>query len=201
MQLTLTYFDLAASRGEECRLALHHAGVPFTDERLKPADFQARKGDTPFGALPVLTAEGHGQIAQSNAILALVGRLHGLHPQDPWEAARHEALMAHVEDMRARLNPIRRIADPAERQKAREDVATGYLQDWARGVERQLGVGPYVAGERLHVADLKLFNAMRPFVKGQIDHIPATVFDAHPRLMRLYRAVEDHPTTVAWYAR
>lgn len=30
----LTYFDAPASRGEECRLALHIAGVPFEDNRI-----------------------------------------------------------------------------------------------------------------------------------------------------------------------
>ena len=33
----LTYFDAPVSRGEECRLALHLAGVDFEDDRLKRA--------------------------------------------------------------------------------------------------------------------------------------------------------------------
>ena len=66
-KITLTYFDFAGSRGEECRLALHLAGVPFEDERLKGSAWQSRKASAPFGALPVLTVEGHSPIAQSNA--------------------------------------------------------------------------------------------------------------------------------------
>jgi prostaglandin-H2 D-isomerase / glutathione transferase len=201
MKLTLTYFDFAASRGEECRLALHHAGVPFTDERLSREQWLARKPSTPFGALPVLTAEGHGQLAQSNAILVLVGRLHDLHPQDPWAAARHESLMAAVEDLRVKLNPINRIKDPDEKRRAREEIATGYLQEWGASVEKQLGDGPFVAGAKLHVADIKLFVALSPFLKGSIDHVPSDVFKAFPRLLRLFEAVQTHPKTVAWYAK
>ena len=30
----LTYFDVSASRGEECRMALYVAGVDFEDHRI-----------------------------------------------------------------------------------------------------------------------------------------------------------------------
>ena len=53
----LTYFDFAGSRGEECRIALHLAGVDFDDERIKSADWPAMKASVPFGALPVLQME------------------------------------------------------------------------------------------------------------------------------------------------
>jgi glutathione S-transferase len=157
-KMTLTYFDAPVSRGEECRLALFVAGVPFTDERLKHTDWEKRKAATPYGALPVLTDEGHPPLAQSNAILRLIGGLHGLHPADPWEAARHEALMGAVEDMRARLGATRHVKDD-ERKRAREEFAAGYLKEWAGHVQAQLGE-PFVGGAALQVADLKLFVAM-----------------------------------------
>src|SRR4051812_33275763 len=130
-KITLTYFNIAASRGEECRLALHLAGVPFTDERLDRAGFDARRAASPFGALPVLTVEGHPPLGQSNTILRLVGREHGLHPTDAWQAAREEAIMDSVEDMRHHMRPLARIKDPEEKKRAREEAARGYLQDWA----------------------------------------------------------------------
>ena len=36
---------------------------------------------------------GQPPLAQSNAILVLIGRMNDLHPRDLFEAARHEALM------------------------------------------------------------------------------------------------------------
>jgi glutathione S-transferase len=197
---TLTYFDIPASRGEECRLALHIAGVPFVDERLKPAEFAARRASTPFGSLPVLTVEGHPPLAQSNTILRLIGREHGLHPTEPWAAAREEAVMDAVEDQRHHMRPIQRIKDETEKKRAREEAASGYLQDWARSLEAQI-VGPFVGGEALHVVDLKIFVAVGGYLKGNIDYIPADVFKTFPKLLGVHAAVKNDPRVVAWYAR
>lgn len=76
----LTYFDAPVSRGEECRLALAVAGVDFEDLRIKGADWPAMKAQTPYGALPILELPGKPPLAQTNAILVLIGRRHGLHP-------------------------------------------------------------------------------------------------------------------------
>src|SRR5260370_31184885 len=84
----LTYFDAAASRGDECRLALHVAGLSFEDERLNRDQWTLRKASTPFGALPVLTAHGR-PLPQSNAILRFIGSPPGLHPCEPvWPRPR-----------------------------------------------------------------------------------------------------------------
>jgi glutathione S-transferase len=83
----LIYFDAPVSRGEECRLALHLAGIDFEDVRIKSADWPAMKEQTPYGALPVLELPGKPALAQTNAILVLIGRRHGLHPADELEAA------------------------------------------------------------------------------------------------------------------
>jgi glutathione S-transferase len=197
--MTLTYFDIPTSRGEECRLALFLAGVDFTDERLTREQWQMRKATTPYGALPVLKVEGHRPIAQSNAILHLVGRLYGLLPTEPYEAARHLAVLGAVEDLRARLGPINRIKDPEEKKRAREELAAGYLPEWAAQMEHQIG-DPFV-GSAISVADLKLFVVLGPLLKGSIDHISPGLFKPFTGLLKLYDAVKAHPKVIAWYAR
>ncbi|MEJ7598864.1 MAG: glutathione S-transferase family protein [Kofleriaceae bacterium] len=197
----LTYFDVSGSRGEECRLALHLAGIDFEDHRIKFADWAALKASTPYGAMPVLELPGKPPLAQSNAILVLLGRGHGLHPADDFEAARHEALMLHVEDLRHAVGPTLFIKDPEQKRTAREALATGALPTWAAAAERQLDDGPFVAGAKLHVVDLKLFMVVRWFASGTVDHIPATIFDAFPKLTRLYKAVGEHDGVKSWYAR
>ena len=166
----LTYFDFSRSRGEECRLALHAAGIAFEDERLSHAEWSARKASTPFGALPVLTVDGR-QLGQSNVILRFIGAQHGLHPAEPFEAALHEAMLGAVEDMRARMGPIMHLKDETEKKRARQEAASGYLPEWGAAVERQIGVGPFLAGSRLCVADLKLFVAVSAYLTGNIDYI------------------------------
>jgi len=197
----LTYFDAPSSRGEECRLALHVAGVDFEDVRLKRADWPALKATMPFGAVPVLEWPGRPKLAQTNAILVFVGREYGLHPADNFEAARHEAMMGYVEDLRATVGPTVRIADEAEKKKTREGLATSFLPTWGANAERQIGDGPFFAGAKLHVVDIKLHMAVRWFASGTLDYIPATVFSGFTRLTRVYEAVRDDPRIKSWYAK
>jgi prostaglandin-H2 D-isomerase / glutathione transferase len=197
---TLTYFDIPTSRGEECRLALFLAEVPFTDERLSREQWEARKSSAPFGALPIFTSEGRPPLAQSNAILRMIGSQHGLLPADSWESARHEAVMCSVEEMRARLGPTGRIKDPAEKQKAREALATAYFPEWSGQLEKQI-TGPFLGGAAISVADLKIFVALSTLLAGKIDHIPTDTFKPFPKLIALVEAVKTHPRIVEWYAR
>lgn len=196
----LTYFDAPVSRGEECRLALHLAGIDFDDVRIKSADWPALKEQTPYGGLPVLEWPGQEPLAHSNAILVLIGRRHGLHPVDDFEAARHEGMMQHVEDLRGVVGPTIRMAE-AEKKAAREAIAAGYLPAWARAVERNIGRGPFFGGSRIHVVDLKLHMVVRWLSSGKVDHIPPTIFDACPRLMGVHAAVREHPRVKAWTSR
>ncbi|WP_146660021.1 glutathione S-transferase family protein [Enhygromyxa salina] len=196
----LTYFDFAGSRGEEARLALHLAGVDFEDNRLA-GSWPELKPTTPFGSLPVLEIEGHPPLAQINAILVLIGRQHGLHPRDNWQAAHHEALMCAVEELRGTVSAVLKITNPEAKLAARTELAQGYLKQWGGYVERQLGDGPFVGGAEIGVADLKLYMAVKWFTSGAVDHVPNTVFADYPKLNALARAVAEHPKVVQWYAK
>lgn len=198
---TLIYFDMPVSRGEECRLAFVLAGVDFEDRRIAREDWPALKPTTPFGALPVLEVEGEAPMAQSNAILTYIGRRYGVHPSDLAEAARHEAVLAHVEDLRALLAASGRNVDEATKQRLREALAATTIPTWAGYVERQIGEGPFFAGATPMVVDLKLYMGLRSLRRGVMDYIPTTVFDAFPKLLRLYAAVEQHPRLAAFMAR
>ncbi|HEY5961590.1 MAG TPA: glutathione S-transferase family protein [Polyangiaceae bacterium] len=197
----LTYFDAPVSRGEECRLALHIAGIDFEDERLKREQWSALKPKSPYGSMPFLELPGRPALAHSNAILVYIGREHDLHPKDSFEAAQHEGMMAHVEDLRAKVSPTIRIEDPEEKRKAREALVADYLPQWGTHAESHLGKGPFFAGEKLHVVDLKLHMAVRWFAGGAVDHVPATVFASFPKLNRVHDAVRDDARVKAWYAR
>ncbi len=198
----LTYFDFPGGRGEDSRLALFLAGVDFEDNRVKFSAWRELKPSTPFGGIPTLEVEGKGVLAQSNALLVYIGREHGLHPADNWEAARHEALLAAVEELRGVLASTLSIKDEDEKRRAREEMAAGVMQTWAANVERYIGAGgPFVAGETVNVIDLKLFVLVKWFASGALDHVPTDVFKNFPRLMGIYEAVKAHPKVVEWYAR
>jgi glutathione S-transferase len=196
----LSYFDAPVSRGEECRLALHLAGIDFEDERIKSADWPAMKERTPYGAMPFLSLPGKPPLAHSNAILVYIGRSHDLHPKDDFEAARHEGMMQHVEDLRAKVSPTIWMAD-AEKQARRAELVAGFLPEWARAAERNITGAPFFGGARINVVDLKLYMAVRWLAGGKVDHIPATIFNAYPRLMAVHDAVRDHAGVKSWYAK
>src|SRR5690242_5557235 len=195
----LMYFDAPVSRGEECRLALHLAGIDFEDARIGSSAWPAMKEQTPYGGLPVLELPGRPALAHSNAILVLIGRQHGLHPTDDFEAARHEGMMQHVEDLRAAVTPTIHMED-GQKRVAREALVAAFLPAWANHAERNIPGTPFFAGAKLHVVDLKLHMAVRWFIGGKVDHIPATIFTGHPRLTAVYEAVRDNSVVKSWYA-
>jgi glutathione S-transferase len=199
-EVKIRYFDFAGSRGEELRLALTLAGVPFEDDRIAGADFPAIKPDLPFGALPVVEIVGRGTFSQTNAILRLIGRLHGLHPCDPYEAARHDMLMDAAEELRHRISPSMRMEDPVAKKAAREALAAGFIPHWGRGVEALIGDGPFVGGERPAVVDVKLYMAGRWLGSGVLEDIPTDILDGCRRLKRVASEVARLPAVMAWYA-
>ena len=60
---------------------------------------------------------------------------------------------------------------------------------------------PFFAGAKLNVVDIKLHMAVRWFIGGKVDHIPATIFSGFPNLMRVHDAVRDHAGVQAWNAK
>ena len=197
-KITLTYFDMTGGRGEDCRLALYLANIDFVDDRVDYKDWQKLKPTTPFGAMPVLEIEGLGILAQSNAILGYIGAQYGLLPENEFEAAQHHALLDAAEDLRSRVSRTFGIKDKDEQKKIREELAAGYMKDWASNIEKQIQ-GPFVAGEQISVADLKLYVLLNWFKKGALNYIPTSYFDNYPKLSGLFTAVASHPKVVEWH--
>jgi len=196
----LTYFDQPSSRGEECRLALYLAGVDFEDVRVPRKDWPALKPTTPFGSLPTFEIPGKPVVSQSNAILGYIGRANGLLPADSWEALRLESLLSAVEDLRHAITRTFGIEDPAELLRRRQELVEGPIKTWAANMEKQI-VGPFAGGDRISVADIKLFVVMGWLKKGVLDHVPTDVLAPFERLERLYDSVKNHPKVVEWYGR
>jgi glutathione S-transferase len=93
--LKLLYFPLPG-RAEVTRLVLTYGGIPFTDQHVTEKDWPDLKGKLPFGQVPVLEVDGK-QLAQSAAIERYVAKLAGLHPTDPWQAAKVDEAVAFVQ--------------------------------------------------------------------------------------------------------
>jgi len=200
-KLKVTYFDIAGSRGEEVRLALAIAGLEFDDNRINRETLRVLKPDLPFATIPTLEVQGQRLIGQTNAILRYIGRQHGLHPEEPFEAARHDSLMDAAEELRTRITPTMQIQDVTEKKAARQKLAIDYLPRWGRCVERFIGEGPFVGGDLPSVADIKLYMINKWISDGNIDDIPTDLFDPYTKLKTVANGIRTHPAVMAWYAK
>jgi len=201
-KLKLVYFDIDGARGEAARLAMAIGGVPFEDDRVKFADWESRKPDTPFGALPVLEVDGQ-TVAQSNGINRYVGKLAGLYPSDAWQAALCDEAMDSVEEIATRLWATMSLP-AAEKKAQRESLAAGPLSYFLDRLQRRLVAhgGHYFADGRLTVADLKVFVWVRHLRSGQLDHVPVDLTErVAPRLVEHHDRVKEHPAVKAYYAK
>jgi glutathione S-transferase len=97
-----------------------------------------------------------------------------------------------------RIAPSLRVTDPQHKRQAREALAASELETWGSQVERQLGDGPFVGGTALQVADPKLYMVVRWLPSNTLDHVPTSVLDHCPKLLRLRRAVGGHSGVKAW---
>ena len=201
-KLKLTYFDFHGGRGEPARLALSIAGIAFEDDRVQPADWERRKADTPFGALPVLEVDGQ-TVAQSNAINRYVGKLADLYPSDPWQAALCDEAMEAVEDITTKIGATFFL--PEEQKKAqRKALVEGPIPFYLTRLQQRLEAhgAKYFAADRLSVADLKVFVWIRYLKSGALDHVPTDLPDrVAPKLLEHYERIKSDPRVKAYYAK
>ncbi len=200
--LKLTYFDIDGARGEPARIALSIAGVPFEDDRVPFQDWQRRKPETPFGALPVLEADGK-VLAQSNTINRYVGKLANLYPSDPWQAALCDEAMDAVEDIGTQIESTFNLPDD-EKKRRREALVAGPISLFLSRLEQRLlaNGGKYFADDRLTVADLKVFLWIRHLKSGNLDHVPTDLIDrVAPKLVAHFNRIKEDPGVKAYYAR
>ena len=201
-KLKLTYFDFHGGRGEPARLALSMGGISFEDDRLPPSDWQRRKPDTPFGALPVLEVDGQ-TLAQSNAINRYVGKLTDLYPSDAWQAALCDEVMEAVEDINTKLAATFFLPEEEKKtqRKGAGRRAAPLLSHQAAATARSTW-RPLLRCGPLTVADLKVFVWIRHLKSGVLDHVPADLPDrVAPKLVEHYERVKNDPRVQAYYAR
>lgn len=199
--LKLTYFDIDGGRAEPARLALHLGGIAFDDRRLSFADVNKTRGEYPFGRVPVLEVDGK-VLSQSNSINRYVGRLAGLYPEDPWQAALCDEIMDAVEDVAQKVVATFGIEDPEALKAARAALVDGPLRFYLERVSACLDQrgGEYFADGRLTIADLKVFVWLRQLRAGRLDHVPTDLAEQVAPLLAAHRQrVESHPGIAAYY--
>src|SRR5215471_20542528 len=200
--LKLSYFDFHGGRGEPARLALSMGGIPFEDDRVPPSEWERRKPNTPFGALPVLEVDGQ-TLAQSNAIHRYVGKLTDLYPTDAWQAALCDEAMEAVEDIGPKIAATMFLPEE-EKKTQRKALVEGPLPFYLNRLQQRLEAhgGRYFAADRLTVADLKVFVWIRQLKSGVLDHVATDLPDRiAPKLVEHYARVKNERGVKAYYSK
>mmetsp|Transcript_14137 Transcript_14137/g.18522 ORF Transcript_14137/g.18522 Transcript_14137/m.18522 type:complete len:215 (+) Transcript_14137:20-664(+) len=198
--LTLTYFDISAGRGEPIRMALYYGSIAFEDERLGIEEYLAKKNELPMGQVPVLTIRSTGKvISQSAAILRYIGKIAGLYPEDPAAALKCDMIMDTVNETADLMRRIRH--SPGQEQeskiddqqiKALEDLVEDRLKPFFANIEGQLQAAGtnFFLGDQVTICDLCTYEFIRILIQGTLD----VSYDARtdfPTLASLYQGIEN----------
>lgn len=200
-KLELHYFP-AKGRGEAVRLALHVGGVPFENvffDGFEDFADQKAKGVFNYGQVPVLYVDDV-QYAQTSALTRYCAKLAGLLPSSDLDQFAADEYTCAMDEMFAKIPS--KLPDE-ELRLAREKF---YKLDFPRilgGIERAVlkrnaEDTPWLVGNDLTYVDIAMYCVFGLFKQGNFDHIPTSVVDEYPRLIRTWKAVSEHPKVVEW---
>jgi glutathione S-transferase len=197
----LTYFDMDGGRAEPVRIAFHAAGIDFEDHRISFAEFMETRKQMRFHCAPTLEIDGE-VVTQSNAMCRYIGRMGGLYPEDDLQAMCCDEALGAIEDLLHQMVGTFGL-EGDELKAAREKLADGWIAIFLKGLNEMLerGGGKYFAGNRLSVADLKVWVTTKWFISGQLDHIPTDIVEKNaPLLAEHAERVAADPIVTAYYA-
>jgi glutathione S-transferase len=205
MKPTLTYFDMEG-RALPIRLAFVVGGVDFEDVRMPFMEWSAFRvyNSRPLAQLPMLKVNNR-TISHAKAQLCYAGRVAGLYPSDPVDAARVDEALNIMHDAFFDLEHSRKTSkqqSPEELKECREKIAKGLLLTSVEGLDKvlQKARGDYFLGDELSVADLFLFNHVRLIKSGTLHYIPTTLYDHLPKINALHDRVASLEAVQTWIA-
>ncbi len=196
----LTYFDFDGGRGEPIRIAFHHGGIEFEDNRISFEEFMKMRQSTRFNSVPTMEIDG-AVVTQTNAMLRYVGKKVGLYPEDDLQAFYCDEAMEAIEDLLHRIVATFGL-DGDELKAAREKLAAGWLTTFIKGLDELLarGGGEYFADNRLTVADLKVYVQMRSLASGTLDHVPTDIVEELAPALAAHRdRIAADPIVTGYY--
>jgi glutathione S-transferase len=164
MTITLCGFTLS-NYYNKVKLVLLEKGLPFTEERVGPADKgQDMLAASPLGKVPFIRTD-HGALCESGAIVEYLEALAPappLLPSDPWAAAKVRELVVfidlHLELVARELYPQAFFGGSVgESQQVR---VRKLLDKNIAGFKRLARFSPYVAGEAFTLADCSAYVSL-----------------------------------------
>lgn len=178
---------------------LSYGGIPFEDSIVTREDWPQLKPKQPFGQVPVLEVDGQ-QLAQSSAIERYAAKLAGLYPDDPWQAAKVDELVAFFQEINDLFVPTHSIKDEAARRTAREEVSAGPLKTKLDKLSQLLGDKEFFLGSQPLYPDFLVYHGLSFLSCGWLDGIPTDLLQAYPVLKAHHNRVASLPAVAQRYA-
>ena len=165
------YFFPVAPNPTKVRVYLAEKGLEVPQELVNLREGEHRKPDflakNPMGKLPVLELDDGTSLTESLAIIEYFEEIHpepSMWGDTPAERARARALERHCDIgvlqclarfVHATNSPLGLPADPPVAEASRSA-----LEEGLRVLDDKIGEGPFVAGDRVSVADCTLHAAL-----------------------------------------
>jgi glutathione S-transferase len=199
---TVHYFDITG-RAEMLRLALAHTGLEWHDDRFPGSEWPTKKAASPTGKAPWVTLADGTSLAQSRAILRLIGKEGGLYPTDALRALRVDELIDTCDDAGATVRSTGdKLEGDAKKAARAESAATGDIRAALRWIDEFVGANGsagFAVGDSLTIADFALATTATSIASGAFDGVPESVLDGFAHIRAVRKTVASLPSTIAFY--
>ena len=191
MAITLGYWNIRAM-GEVSRYLLRYSGVEWTDRRIELTEegyqtWYSQKYELGLDLpnLPYLI-DGDVKITQSVAIARYLGRKFGLVPgEDEKEVVKCEMVEQEAADLRAAFQAI---LMPREQFEAKKPAYFEKLDKKLEMLDKYIGQGPFVLGNKLTYVDFMVFEYV-----SQISKLSPERVDKAENIGRLIHNFQNLP--------
>ena len=141
-------------------------------------------------------------MSQSQAIATFCGKLAGLCPKDPWEAAKCDEVTQLInQDIRDRvISPTMREPDAAKKMVMRKELADTKLFEKFKILSSMISPSGYFVGDSVTMADLHCYVLLNWLGMEVLDGVPKETVLIWPKLTNLCRKINSIPAVAKWNA-
>jgi glutathione S-transferase len=184
-RVEVIYFAGLKARGAPIKVALHHAGVEFTDTQVAFSDWATLKPSIPSGSLPVIKKDGRYH-SETSALLRWAGKKSELYPTGRFDDDQALAIDTVIDVCQCALSSAPQHADPEEKKRLREEYAATKLAVFCEQLAVLVGgAGGFAAGPQFSIADLAIYYVRLPCPAphGRLLTCSSVGLGVHPHLM------------------
>lgn len=194
-KIKLTYFD-GKGRAEPIRLAFVVGGVEFEDERIAGPEFMELKksGKLTFGSLPVMEVDGE-MFGESGAMLRYAANVGGLTPKCAVSAFKVDMVIDAIESV---IMAIFKDKSEESRKKFVETDLPRYFGPINSLIAKT--EGPFLLGDKISAADIKLAITVDIITGGSLDHVPSDCVEKFVAINDVCKAVMENERIKKYYA-